>query len=59
MYGSTLTSILSKQGKPKNPCIATRLEVLKQEIERQIQRIEQDENTELVERVYLYYDGYD
>ena len=50
---------VSNQGKSKNPCIATRLEVLKEEIERQIRRIEQDENTELVERVYLYYDGYD
>jgi hypothetical protein len=33
--------------------------VLKDEIEKQMKRIENDENTELVERIYLYYDGYD
>jgi hypothetical protein len=38
--------------------IATRLEELKKEIENQINRVEHEENTELVERVYMYYDGY-
>ena len=43
----------------KNPNMEKRLEILKQEIEKQIKRIENETNTELVERVYLFYDGYD
>lgn len=43
----------------KNPNMEKRLEILKKEIEKQIKKIENDENTELVERVYLFYDGYD
>jgi hypothetical protein len=50
--------IIPENGKTKNPEIATRLAVLTREIDRQIARIQRDENTELVERVYLYYDGY-
>jgi hypothetical protein len=42
----------------KNPMLYTRLEKLKNEIEKQIKRIENEENTELIERVYMYYDGY-
>jgi hypothetical protein len=45
-------------GKVRNPEIATRLTVLKAEIEKQITRIERDEIIDLVERIYLYYDGY-
>jgi hypothetical protein len=45
-------------GKNKNPAIATRLRVLKNEIEQQIKRIKNCENTDLVERIYLYYDKY-
>tara|TARA_Y100000389_G_scaffold76911_1_gene73694 strand:+ start:1355 stop:2233 length:879 start_codon:yes stop_codon:yes gene_type:complete len=45
-------------GKNKNPEIATRLRVLKKEIDKQISRIEKEENTELVDRIYLYYDNY-
>jgi hypothetical protein len=45
-----------KFGKNKNPAIATRLEALKTEIEKQIKRIENEENKELVERVYMFYD---
>ena len=48
-----------KNGKTKNPQINTRLEVLKKEIEKQMARIKNDENKELVERVYLYYDGFE
>jgi hypothetical protein len=48
-----------KQGKSKNPTLSTRLAVLKIEIEKQINRIEKEENAELIERIYLYYDGYD
>jgi len=47
-----------RHGKGKNPEIATRLIVLKAEIEKQIARIERDENIDPVERVYLYYDGF-
>ena len=47
-----------KTGKNKNPTIATRLTVLKKEIEKQMKRIHDEENTELLERVYLYYDNY-
>jgi hypothetical protein len=45
-------------GAVRNPNMEKRLEILKIEIEKQIKRIENDENTELVERVYLFYDGY-
>jgi hypothetical protein len=48
----------NKAGVSKNPTIATRLIELKTEIERQIQRIEAEENTELLEIKYMYYDGY-
>jgi hypothetical protein len=48
-----------KNGKSKNPMIATRMETLHKEIERQMKRIENEENTELIERIYMYYDGYD
>ena len=50
---------INKTGTRKNPTIANRLYVLKDEIEKQMKRIENDENIELVERIYLYYDGYD
>ena len=49
---------VNAQGVCRNPMIATRLEALKKEIEKQIKRVEHEENTELVERVYMYYDGY-
>jgi len=49
---------ISKTEKRKNPAIATRLEKLKLEIEKQIGRAEKSENVELVERIYMYYDGY-
>ena len=49
----------NSKGKPRNPPIGTRLEVLKKEIEKQIARIKNDDNKELVERVYLYYDGFE
>jgi hypothetical protein len=48
----------SKKGKRKNPTISTRLYRLKEEIDKQIERIKNEENTELVERVYLYYDDF-
>ena len=45
-----------KNNKSFNPTIATRLEKLKQEVEKQIERIDNNENDELIERIYLYYD---
>lgn len=39
--------------------ISTRLAQLKQEIERQIERIQKEENKEFIERIYLYYDGFE
>ena len=48
----------ASNGEKKNPNIATRLFALKDEINKQINRIENDENNALVERIYLYYDGY-
>jgi hypothetical protein len=49
---------IDKKGKQKNPAIATRLKVLGTEINTQIKRIKKGLNNELVERIYLYYDGY-
>ena len=49
---------INAQGVSRNPMIATRLEALKKEIEKQIKRVQHEENNELVERVYMYYDGY-
>jgi hypothetical protein len=48
----------NKKGQNKNPELFIRLSVLKTEIETQIQRIKNEENNELIERIYLYYDGY-
>ena len=48
----------SKNGKNKNPEIATRLFALQKQIETQINRINNEENTELLERHYMYYDNY-
>ena len=45
-----------KNGKSINPMLYTRLPILKEEIEKQIKRIENEENTELLEIIKLYYD---
>ncbi len=45
----------NKDGKSLNPMLYTRLPVLKEEIERQIERIKKEENTELLEIIKLYY----
>ena len=45
-----------KNNKNVNPTIANRLPILKKEIEKQFKRIENNENRELVERIYLYFD---
>jgi hypothetical protein len=48
----------SKNGKNKNPEIATRLTELKKEIEKQINRIKNEENIDPLEIKYMFYDGY-
>jgi hypothetical protein len=45
-----------KTGKSVNPMLYTRLPALKEEIEKQIKRIENEENKELLEIIKLYYD---
>lgn len=45
-----------KNGKSMNPMLYTRLHRLKEEIEKQINRIEKEENNELLEIIKLYYD---
>jgi hypothetical protein len=45
-----------KNGKSKCPNISTRLFKLKDEIEKQMKRIEEDDNKDLLEVKYLYYD---
>lgn len=45
-----------KNDKSVNPMIYTRLPFLKEEIEKQIKRIENEENKELLEIIKLYYD---
>lgn len=44
-----------KDGKSLNPMLYTRLPVLKEEIEKQIERIKNEENKELLEIIKLYY----
>lgn len=46
-------------GTRHNPALETRFDRLIAEINKQVERIEKEENTELVERVYLYYDGWE
>jgi hypothetical protein len=46
----------NKVGKSINPMLYTRLATLKEEIEKQIIRIENEENKELLEIIKLYYD---
>jgi hypothetical protein len=45
-----------KYGRNRNPSMIKRLTELKTEIEKQIKRVENGENEELVERIYMYYD---
>lgn len=50
------------QGKTRDPTMDSRLQVLKEEIEKQVKRIESGENQtntgDLVDRIYLFYDNY-
>jgi len=49
---------INSKNKSVNPMLYTRLPVLKEEIENQIERIKNEENTELLEIFKLYYDSY-
>ena len=46
------------KGVKMNPILYLRLSKLKNEIEKQIERIINDENEDLIEIIYLYYDNY-
>jgi len=50
---------INKRGQRSNPKMAIRLKRLKEEIEKQINRIKNEENTEPVENIKLYYDKFD
>ena len=53
-------SYIDNRGKKQNPKLETRLKVLKDVIDEQIRRIENDnDNTELIEIIKIYYDGYE
>ena len=47
---------INDEGERKNPEMATRLRVLKEEIDRQVERILEEDNDELLEVIHLYYD---
>jgi hypothetical protein len=50
---------VNQQGTTKNPYMKLRMEYLKTEINKQINRINSDKNTELLELVHLFYDEFD
>jgi hypothetical protein len=49
----------NSKGQRRNPSMQVRLEILKREIEKQISRISNNDNTELIERVFLFYNGFE
>jgi len=49
---------INSDGIPKNPLIKDRFNTLEKEINKHIKRIEKEKNKELLEIVYLYYDGH-
>ena len=51
-------SYIDKTGKRQNPKLEKRLKILNDVIDKQIRRIENDENIELMEIIKIYYDGY-
>lgn len=50
---------INELGTKKNPYMKRRMEYLEQEINNQLDRINKEENNELLETVYLFYDGFD
>ena len=53
-----LCSVINKNGTRVDPCMKKRMIDLHDEINKQIKRINSEENTELLELYYLFYDGY-
>jgi len=51
-------SFINNEGDRQNPKITDRFSTLEKEINKQIKRIEKEKNKELLEIIYLYYDGY-
>jgi hypothetical protein len=49
---------IDKKGKTIETTVKKRLERLKEEVDKQIIRINNEENNELLEIVYLFYDGF-
>lgn len=49
---------VNSDGIPKNPEIKDRFNTLEKEINKHIKRIEKEKNKDLLEIIYLYYDGY-
>jgi hypothetical protein len=49
---------INKNGTHVNPYLKRRMDDLSAEIDKQMVRINSDENEELLELVYLFYDGY-
>lgn len=45
------------KGKSCNPMFPKRMKALEKEIDKQLIRIEKDENTDLVEIIHLFFDG--
>lgn len=46
-------------GTKKNPSMSYRMEILENEIKKQMERINNNENSELLEIVYIFYDGFE
>jgi hypothetical protein len=51
-------SYIDNKEKKKNTKLETRLKVLKDVIDEQIRKIEDEEKIEMIEIIKLYYDGY-
>jgi predicted glycosyltransferase len=51
-------SYIDNKGNKKNTQLETRLKVLKDVIDEQIRKIEDEEKIEMIEIIKLYYDGY-
>lgn len=49
---------INKNGTKVDPYMKKRMDDLSEEIDKQIERINNDENEELLEIIYLFYDGY-
>lgn len=60
-YGTEIIyNVMCKQDKKKicNPSISTRLFTLKEEFDKQIKHIKNEENNDLLEIKYLYFDNF-